>query len=91
MIGLVSKPIAGTIELVTLTKKGLANTPKCVFMGLSKMAKKTPTQGDSGSTQDEIFLGEKDGNVLFLSKKQLNEALMNGQTLSALWHASENH
>lgn len=43
MIGLVSKPLNGTLELVTLTKKGLANTPKTVYVGLSKMAKKVPT------------------------------------------------
>lgn len=43
MIGLVSKPVQGTLELVTLTRKGLANTPKTVYVGLSKMAKKVPT------------------------------------------------
>jgi hypothetical protein len=89
MIGLVSKPVNGTLELVTLTKKGLTNTPKAVYVGLNKMAKREPPSGDSGSTSEDIFLGEQDGDVLFISKKQLNDSLMNGQTLSALWHASE--
>jgi len=39
----VSKPLTGSLDLVTLTKKGLANTPKTVYVGLNSLAKKVPT------------------------------------------------
>jgi hypothetical protein len=40
MLGLVCKPVAGTIDLVTYTARGIGNTPKTVYVGLSKLIRK---------------------------------------------------
>ncbi len=40
VIGLVLKPVAGTFDLVTLTARGLANTPKTVYLKLGSIFKK---------------------------------------------------
>lgn len=42
MLGLVCKPVKGTIDLVTQTTRGISNTPKTMYVGLSKMVKKVP-------------------------------------------------
>lgn len=44
LIGLVLKPVAGTIDLVTLTARGLANTPKTIYLNLSNLFKKKPRE-----------------------------------------------
>ena len=43
-LGLVCKPMKGTIDLVTKTTRGISNTPKTVYVSLSKMAKRVPTK-----------------------------------------------
>jgi hypothetical protein len=40
ILGLVCKPVAGTIDLVTYTARGIGNTPKTVYVGLSKLIRK---------------------------------------------------
>ncbi len=40
LVGLVMKPVAGTLDLVTLTARGIANTPKTVYLKLGKVFKK---------------------------------------------------
>jgi vacuolar protein sorting-associated protein 13A/C len=42
ILGLVCKPVKGTIDLVTQTTRGISNTPRTVYVGLSKMVKKVP-------------------------------------------------
>ena len=42
MLGLVCKPIKGTIDLVVQTTRGLTNTPRTMYVGISKMVKKVP-------------------------------------------------
>ncbi|MFS8160389.1 MAG: hypothetical protein ACMG6E_09330 [Candidatus Roizmanbacteria bacterium] len=42
MMGLVCKPIKGTIDLVTQTTRGITNTPRTMYVGISKMVKKIP-------------------------------------------------
>ena len=41
-LGLVCKPMKGTIDLVTKTTKGLSNTPRTVYVSISQMTKKVP-------------------------------------------------
>ena len=42
MLGLVCKPVKGTIDLVTQTTRGISNTPKTMYVGLNRMIKKIP-------------------------------------------------
>ena len=42
MLGLVCKPVKGTIDLVTQTTRGISNTPKTMYVGLNRMLKKVP-------------------------------------------------
>lgn len=64
MLGLVCKPVKGTIDLVTQTTRGISNTPKSMYIGLSKFIKKVPASsggtGDEGVEVDDIFLGTDD-------------------------------
>ena len=42
MLGLVCKPVKGTIDLVTQTTRGISNTPKTMYVGLNRMIKRVP-------------------------------------------------
>ena len=42
ILGLVCKPVKGTIDLVTQTTRGISNTPTAMYVGLSRMVKKVP-------------------------------------------------
>jgi hypothetical protein len=37
ILGLICKPVAGTIDLVTQTTRGIGNTPMTMYLGLSKL------------------------------------------------------
>ena len=109
ILGLVCKPVKGTIDLVTQTTRGISNTPRTMYVGISKMVKKVPksavptTQNpnepleeskDNGSSanidpSDDIFIGEENGEHIYISKKALKENIRNSQVLSALLYQSE--
>uniref|UniRef100_A0A7S3J189 Uncharacterized protein n=1 Tax=Euplotes harpa TaxID=151035 RepID=A0A7S3J189_9SPIT len=40
ILGLICKPIAGSIDLVTYTTRGIGNTPGTIFVGAKKIFKK---------------------------------------------------
>jgi hypothetical protein len=40
ILGLVCKPVAGTIDFVTQTTRGIGNTPKTVYVGISSLIRK---------------------------------------------------
>ena len=42
ILGLVCKPVKGTIDLVTQTTRGISNTPKTIYVGFNKMIKRVP-------------------------------------------------
>ena len=44
ILGLVCKPVAGTIDLVTQTTRGIGNTPKTVYVQISKLIKVKKTR-----------------------------------------------
>lgn len=44
ILGLVCKPVKGTIDLVTQTTRGIQNTPKTMYIGFSRLVKKVPKQ-----------------------------------------------
>lgn len=50
ILGLVCKPVKGTIDLVTQTTRGITNTPKTMYVGLSRMAKRIPKHNPNEST-----------------------------------------
>lgn len=45
MLGLVCKPVKGTIDLVTQTTRGIQNTPKSMYLAMNKMIRKKPRAG----------------------------------------------
>ena len=51
MLGLVYKPVKGTIDLVTQTTKGISNTPKTMYVAMNRMIKKKP-RGQLSNSQD---------------------------------------
>lgn len=52
MLGLVCKPVKGTIDLVTQTTRGISNTPKTMYVGMTRMIKKVP--GKKEPESDEV-------------------------------------
>jgi len=46
MLGLVCKPVKGTIDLVTQTTRGVSNTPKTMYVAMNRMIKKKPRNGE---------------------------------------------
>ena len=42
ILGLIFKPVAGTIDLVTQTTRGIGNTPKSMMLQFQKLIKKKP-------------------------------------------------
>lgn len=69
MLGLVCKPVKGTIDLVTHTTRGISNTPKTMYVGMSKLVK---TKDSSAvDPNDDVFVGEENGQNLYISKKAL--------------------
>eukprot|EP01022_Parablepharisma_sp_SALTPOND_P008166 TRINITY_DN135305_c0_g1_i1.p2 TRINITY_DN135305_c0_g1~~TRINITY_DN135305_c0_g1_i1.p2 ORF type:complete len:549 (+),score=77.91 TRINITY_DN135305_c0_g1_i1:2783-4429(+) len=44
MVELILKPVAGTLDLVTLTARGIANTPTTVYLKLNGVFKKRPVR-----------------------------------------------
>lgn len=53
ILGLVCKPMKGTIDLVTQTTRGITNTPKTMYVGLSKMAKRVPKKSRQNPNEPE--------------------------------------
>ena len=78
MLGLVCKPVKGTIDLVTQTTRGISNTPKTMYVAMNRMIKKKPRNGQVQSTSEEVHLevdhtviGEEGDELLYISKRQL--------------------
>ena len=94
-LGLVCKPMKGTIDLVTKTTKGLSNTPRTVYVSISQLARKVPkkkkeaknpneplensnldeTDQDLVDPEDDILLGEEDGENIYISRKALKSKI----------------
>jgi hypothetical protein len=53
MLGLVCKPVKGTIDLVTQTTRGISNTPKTMYVAMTKMIKKKPRTQLQETTEEE--------------------------------------
>jgi hypothetical protein len=81
MLGLVCKPVKGTIDLVTKTTRGITNTPRSMYVGLSKMVKKVPKPAENPNepseveakiaAADEIKIGEQEGENIVISRSEL--------------------
>lgn len=63
LAGLVLKPVAGTLDLVTLTARGIANTPKTLYLNISRVLKRKKKEPRS-----------VDSVVPFLGKKSIEES-----------------
>ena len=72
MLGLVCKPVKGTIDLVTQTTRGISNTPKTMYVAMSKMIKKKPKPAAAGDDEevrlDHTVVGEQGDELLYISK-----------------------
>lgn len=67
MLGLVCKPVKGTIDLVTQTTRGISNTPKTMYVGMTRMIKTKPRT--DGERKDHTIVGEQGDEVLYISKR----------------------
>jgi hypothetical protein len=73
LLGLICKPVKGTIDLVTQTTRGISNTPKTMYVGMTRMIKSVPKSSNRKTKEDDCFIGETDGEILYISKRRLKE------------------
>ena len=92
MLGLVCKPLKGSIDLVTQTTRGISNTPKTMYVGVNKMLKKIPKKEKGAESKsetildplDDQYIGEQDGEAIYISKKLLKQQIHRSELLSTL-------
>lgn len=91
MLGLVCKPTKGAIDLVTQTTRGISNTPKTMYVSMTRMIKKKgkKNEGQEEVTEDDIRICEQDGETLYISRSALRESIERSQLLSALLYQAE--
>ena len=53
VLGLVCKPVKGTIDLVTQTTRGISNTPRTMYVGFNRMIKKVPAKQHRNPNEPE--------------------------------------
>ena len=83
LLGLICKPVKGSIDLVTQTTRGISNTPRTMYVGMTRMIKSVP-KGRKVDPVDDCFIGESEGETLYISKRRLKEQLERSQLLSSL-------
>lgn len=54
ILGLVYKPVKGTIDLVTQTTKGISNTPKTMYVGFNRFVKRVPKRQNPNEPEEQI-------------------------------------
>jgi hypothetical protein len=104
ILGLVFKPVKGTIDLVTQTTRGIGNTPRTMYVGFNRMIKRVPktklqnpNEGEevkhdnSVDLDNDVLIGEEGGDHLYINKNALKQSIHNTQVLSALLYKSEKH
>jgi hypothetical protein len=67
-LGLVCKPIKGSIDLVMQATRGVSNTPTTMYIALSNMLKRNPATLDAHIDQ---YLCEVDGQAVYLNRQLL--------------------
>lgn len=105
IVGLVCKPVKGTIDLVTQTTRGIGNTPKTMYIGFNRLIKKVPARQITNNPNEpveelkdahvhidpvnDILIGEENGEHIYINKRALKNSIRNSQVLSALLYESE--
>ncbi len=93
MLGLVCKPVKGTIDLVTQTTRGISNTPKTMYVAMNRMIKKKPRSAAIDQNRLEAdhhtVVGEQGDELLYISQRQLAEQIQRSQLLSTLLYQSD--
>jgi hypothetical protein len=89
ILGLVCKPVKGTIDLVTQTTRGIGNTPRTMYVGFNRMVKRVPKRQHNPNEAEEIkhdphvdleqdiLIGEEDGDHLYIDRNALRESIHN--------------
>ena len=85
MLGLVCKPVKGTIDLVTQTTRGISNTPKTMYVAMNRMIRKKP-RGQVSNAQDAAIALEESKNE---EKKLEADHTVVGETNDALLYISK--
>lgn len=90
LLGLICKPVKGTIDLVTQTTRGISNTPRTMYIGMTRMIRTVPKQVTNKKVdlKDDCFIGETEGETLYISKRRLKEQLERSELLSSLLYQS---
>lgn len=89
LIGLVIRPVAGTLDLVTLTARGIANTPKTVYIKLNTVLRKkkrlpkgvvpvTPYLEDGQTHKECVIPIENAEYDMCLDEDELRKQLVDG-------------
>jgi len=56
LLGLICKPVKGSIDLVSQTTRGISNTPRSMYVGMTRMIKTVP-KGKKMDPKDDCFIG----------------------------------
>ena len=90
ILGLVCKPVKGTIDLVTQTTRGISNTPSAMYVGLSKMGRRVtvphhhaPTNNPNEPTEELKALDDLiDPNIdIFMGEQNGENIYLNKKAL----------
>lgn len=73
MLGLVCKPVSGTIDLVTQSTQGISSIPQTMYISLDSLMKRFPKDAEGKKMlmfdpANEIFIGEEQGQEVYLNK-----------------------
>lgn len=91
ILGLICKPIAGSIDMITHTVRGIGNTPGTIYGGAKKIFRKKITgfkinyeyppirpyiPGESQSSKNKIYIGEDEEGEIYVDRDELKKVLI---------------
>lgn len=90
ILGLICKPIAGSIDMITHTVRGIGNTPGSIYFGAKKIFRrrikgyKIPYEyppikpyipSEANDRTNQVYIGEDEKGEIYVDKKELKKVL----------------
>lgn len=90
LLGLICKPIAGSIDMVTNTVRGIGNTPGTIYIGAKKIFKrkikgyKVPYEyppirpyipSENDDSSRQVYIGQDEEGEIYVDRDELRKAL----------------
>jgi hypothetical protein len=90
ILGLICKPIAGSIDMITNTFRGIGNTPGSIYIGAKKIFRRKICglkinyeyppilpyiPSEQNDVSNKIFIGEDEEGEIYVDKEELKQAL----------------